>query len=54
MADRQGLITRGIGEGLPTFAAAQAELDAALMAEPKRLEVVDSEQMELRRALGVA
>jgi hypothetical protein len=39
---------------LPTLAEAQESLDEALTAEPKRLEAVDSEQMELRRALGVA
>jgi hypothetical protein len=54
LADRQGLISRGFGEDLPTLAEAQESLDEALTAEPKRLEAVDSEQMELRRALGVA
>jgi hypothetical protein len=54
LADRQGLISRGVSEDLPTLAEAQESLDEALTAEPKRLEAVDSEQMELRRALGVA
>lgn len=39
---------------LPTFAERRLVFDEALTAEPKRLEAVDSEQMELRRALGVA
>jgi hypothetical protein len=54
LADRQALLTRGLTEGLPSLGAAQEAFDAALCAEPKRLEAVDSEQMELRRALGVA
>jgi hypothetical protein len=39
---------------LPTFHDQRALFDEALTAEPKVLEAVDSEQMELRRALGVA
>jgi hypothetical protein len=54
LADRQALLSQGIGDDLPTLVQAQVRLDEALAAEPKRLEAVDSEQMELRRALGVA
>jgi hypothetical protein len=54
LADRQGLIARGVSEELPTLAEVQTRLDDALAAEPKVLESVDSEQMELRRAMGVA
>jgi hypothetical protein len=54
LADRQALLSQGIGDDLPTLVQAQTRLDEALAAEPKRLEAVDSEQMELRRALGVA
>jgi len=39
---------------LPTIAEQRALLDAALVEEPRTLTVVDSEQWELRRALGVA
>lgn len=54
MADRQGLIARGVVEDLPSLFDAHARFDEALNAEPKQLEAVDSEQMELRRAMGVA
>jgi len=57
LADRQALITRGIDEGLPTLAETRQRLNEALTAEPKAPAVVsgpDDEQMELRRALGVA
>jgi hypothetical protein len=39
---------------LPTFAEKRALFDAALVEEPKPVSQVDSEQMELRRVLGVA
>lgn len=39
---------------LPTIVEQRALLDAALVEEPRALTVVDSEQWELRRALGVA
>jgi hypothetical protein len=55
LADRQALIARGVDEGLPTLAETQQRLNEALTAEPKPVVVaVDDEQMELRRALGVA
>ena len=54
MADRQGLLANGVRKELPTLAEAQRRLYEALVAEPKVLESVDSEQMELRRAMGVA
>jgi hypothetical protein len=43
-----------VTEDLPTLAEVQDRLDDALSAEPEQLESVDSEQMELRRAMGVA
>ena len=55
IADRQALIALGVREGLPTFGEVRRRLDEALLAEPDAPESeVDSEQMELRRALGVA
>lgn len=39
---------------LPDLAEKRAVFDAALVEEPKVLAAVDSEQWELRRALGVA
>lgn len=57
LADRQGLIARGVSENLPTLGLEQAAFDVALEAEPERLaplSLAESEQMELRRALGVA
>jgi len=54
LADRQGLLANGVRKELPTLAEAQRRLYEALVAEPKVLESVDSEQMELRRAMGVA
>jgi hypothetical protein len=54
LADRQGLLASGVREELPTLFEAQQRLHEALVAEPKRLESVDNEQMELRQAMGVA
>ena len=39
---------------LPSFIEYRERFDAALVAEPQPLDVVDAEQMQLRRALGVA
>lgn len=38
----------------PTVAQAVERFDADLLAEPVRLKTVDAEQLQLRRALGVA
>jgi hypothetical protein len=54
LADRQGLIARGVVDELPSLFEAQEQFDAALNAAPKRLEAVDSERMELLQAMGVA
>jgi len=47
-------VMSGQGGDLPTFSEQQAAFDAALIAEPEPLSAVGREQMELRRALGVA
>jgi hypothetical protein len=57
LADRQALIARGVVEDLPSFRAEQQRIDEALAAEPKPADAgkqISPEQMELRRALGVA
>ena len=54
LADRTGLIARGVGEDLPALYTAQERLDEALAAEPVPVQAVDSEQYRLRVALGVA
>ncbi len=57
LADRQGLIARGTTEGLPSFRAEVQRIDEALAAEPQAVDPakqISPEQMELRRALGVA
>ena len=58
LADRQAaavLMAAGAKDvKLPDLAEKRALLDAALVQEPRRLTVVDIEQWELRRALGVA
>ncbi len=57
LADRQGLIARGATEGFPSFRAEVQRIDEALAAEPRAVDPskqISPEQMELRRALGVA
>lgn len=58
LADRQvaalQAVMSGQGGDLPSFDEQRARFDALLTEEPKALTVVDREQWELRRALGVA
>ncbi len=58
LADRQiaalQLVMSGEGGDLPTLQETREAFDAALVAEPQQGTQVDAEQMELRRALGVA
>jgi hypothetical protein len=57
LADRQiaaTLIASGRGADMPDMRAQRAAFDAALVEEPAPVTLVDSEQWELRRALGVA
>jgi hypothetical protein len=54
LADRQGCSPAVSATTCRRWSRRRTRLDEALAAEPKRLEAVDSEQMELRRALGVA
>jgi hypothetical protein len=58
LADRQiaalQLVMSGEGGNLPTLQDARDQFDAALVADPTVGKQVDPEQMELRRALGVA
>lgn len=58
LADRQVaavLLAAGAKDiTLPSVHEQRRIFDEALAAEPKAVTVVDSEQMELRRALGVA
>lgn len=42
------------GNGVPSYAQMRTEFDTALLAEPKRQKPISAEQLELRRALGVA
>lgn len=54
LADRGGLIARGVAEDLPALNEAQARLDEALASEPVAVQSVDSNEYRLRVALGVA
>jgi hypothetical protein len=54
LADRQGLIARGVGKDLPFFPTERDALMERLAAEPVTVTQVDSEEQQLRRALKVA
>ena len=57
LADRQALISRGVGEDLPTSFSEQQRFDEWLEAESQErapLTGTDLAEMELRMALGVA
>lgn len=55
-ADRQivsVMLAAGADMPMPNLAEALADLDAALAAPPQRATVIDFEQAQLRKALGV-
>ena len=54
LADRQGLLARGVSEGLPFFPTARDDLFKRLAAEPEAPDKgLAPEEYELRKALGV-